>query len=276
MVMRGIRDKAAIVGIGQTIVVLQGGIDLSVAAVIGLAGVVGGNLISQFGQEVGITLTLIVAALVGIINGLGTIGLRLPPLIMTLATSAIIDGALRIYNSGNPVSAQSPLLQRLALDDTWGIPNSALLALAIAIVMMVILHGTAFGRSIYAIGVNPQVAYLSGIPVGFTQLATYAISSVTAAIVGLLLLGQTGYSFQDMGTPYLLQSIAVVVLGGTSILGGRGKLVGTLAAALFMIILTSWLQALRVSEAFRLVAQGLLLLLLLIAYGLTNESSESR
>ena len=262
----------AIIGIGQTMVVLMSGIDLSVAAVIGLAGVVGGNLISQHGQVVGILLTLAFVFVVGMLNGLGVVLLRLPPLVMTLAASAIIDGGLRVYNSGNPVSGKSPFLEQLALGSTWRIPNTAIAALVIAGLGMILLHLSRYGRGVYAIGVNARASLLSGVPVDLTQVVTYGLCSLTAGIVGLLLLGQTGYSFQDMGTPYLLQSIAIVVIGGTSILGGRGKLIGTLGGALVMIVLVSWLQALRTTDAERQMIQGTLILGLLIAYAFTDET----
>ena len=191
----------AIVGIGQTFVVLMGGIDLSVAAVIGLAGVVGGNLISQHGQVAGILMTLAIVFAVGMLNGLGVVLLRLPPLVMTLAASAIIDGSLRVYNSGNPVSGKSPFLERLALGSTWKIPNTAIAALVIAGLGMILLHLTSYGRGVYAIGVNARASLLAGVPIDVTQVITYGICSLSAGIVGLILLGQTGYSFQDMGRP---------------------------------------------------------------------------
>ena len=261
----------AIVGIGQTFVVLMGGIDLSVAAVIGLAGVVGGNLISQHGQVAGILMTLAIVFAVGMLNGLGVVLLRLPPLVMTLGLSHhrwLVTG----LQLGQPGERQITLPERLALGSTWKIPNTAIAALVIAGLGMILLHLTSYGRGVYAIGVNARASLLAGVPVDVTQVITYGICSLSAGIVGLILLGQTGYSFQDMGTPYLLQSIAVVVIGGTSILGGRGKLIGTLGGAMVMVVLVSWLTALRTTDAERQMIQGTLILILLIAYAFTDET----
>ena len=132
------------------------------------------------------------------------------------------------------------------------------------------LHRTAYGRAIYAIGNNPRAALLSGVPIGLTQVATYALCSVFAAVTGLLILGRTGYSSKTAGDPYLLMSIAAVVIGGTSILGGRGKYIGTIGGALVLTVLINVLTVENISEAGRMMIQGLLILILLIAYATTE------
>lgn len=260
-----------IVAAGQTLVVLMGGIDLSVAAVVTMAGVIGGNLITQIGEPAGIVLTLVLAAIVGVGNGLGVVLLRLPPLVMTLASLSIIQGVLLVYNAGKPVSGESPFLNYWALGTLLGVPTPVWLLGVLTVLSIILLHRTAFGRAIYAIGNNPRAALLSGIPAGAVQIATYGLCSTFAGITGLLLLGRTGYSSKTAGDPYLLMSIAAVVIGGTSILGGRGKFIGTIGGALLLTVLVNVLTVENMPEAGRMIIQGGLILVLLIAYASSDQ-----
>ena len=260
-----------IVAAGQTLVVLMGGIDLSVAAVVTMAGVVGGNLLTTMGEAPGILLTLAICALVGVANGLGVVYLRLPPLVMTLASLSVIQGVLLVYNAGKPVSGKSEFLTFWALGNVWRIPTPVVALAIISVVCIVLLQRTAYGRAIYAIGNNPRAALLSGVPVNATQVATYALCSLLAGIAGLLVLGRTGYSSKTAGDPFLLMSIAAVVVGGTSILGGRGKFIGTIGGALVLTILVNVLTVESIPEAGRMIVQGALILVLLIAYAYTEQ-----
>jgi ribose transport system permease protein len=260
-----------IVAVGQTLVILMGGIDLSVAAVVTMAGVIGGNMMTQIGEPGGIIVTLLLTAIVGVANGLGVVLLRLPPLVMTLASLNIIQGVLLVYNAGKPVSGESPFLSYWALGNWLGVPTPVWLLGILTVLSIILLQRTAFGRSIYAIGNNPRAALLSGVPAGLIQIATYALCSVFAGITGLLLLGRTGYSSKTAGDPYLLMSIAAVVIGGTSILGGRGKLIGTIGGALLLTVLVNVLTVENIPEAGRMMVQGALILVLLIAYASSDQ-----
>jgi ribose transport system permease protein len=260
-----------IVAAGQTLVVLMGGIDLSVAAVVTMAGVVGGNLLTQVGEAGGIVLTLVICALVGVANGIGVVTLRLPPLVMTLASLNVIQGVLLVYNAGKPVSGKSDFLNYWALGALLGIPTPVWALAVISVVCAVLLYGTPYGRGVYAIGNNPRAALLSGVPVGRVQIVTYALCSLLAGVAGLLILGRTGYSSKTAGDPYLLMSIAAVVIGGTSILGGRGKFIGTIGGALVLTILVNVLTVENIPEAGRMIVQGALILILLIAYAYSEQ-----
>jgi ribose transport system permease protein len=141
----------------------------------------------------------------------------------------------------------------------------------VSVISIVLLHFTAYGRAIYAIGNNPRAALLSGIPIGLVQIVTYALCSLCAGITGLLLLGRTGYSSKTAGDPYLLMSIAAVVIGGTSILGGRGKFIGAIGGALVLTILVNVLTVENISEAGRMIVQGGLILALLVAYAYSEQ-----
>jgi ribose transport system permease protein len=261
-----------IVAIGQSLVVLTGGIDLSVPGTIGLAGVVGGVLITDLGEAGGIALTLLIVCLVGLLNGLGVVVLGLPPLVMTLASFSIIQGGLLIYNAGNPVSGKSDLLTRLANDSLGDIPMPVVIAAIIVALGVFLLRRTSYGRGVFAVGNNPLAARLSGVPVALVQVTTYILCSLCAGIAGLLLLGWTGYSFLTMGDPYLLTSIAAVVVGGTSILGGRGSLIGTVLGALLLNILVNILVVEQIPEAGRIMIQGALILLLLVVYSIADDT----
>lgn len=260
-----------IVAAGQTLVILMGGIDLSVAAVVTMAGVVGGNLITTMGETGGILTTLVISALIGVLNGIGIVTLRLPPLVMTLASLNVIQGVLLVYNAGKPVSGKSDFLNFWALGSILRVPTPVWLLGAITLIAIVLLQRTPFGRGIYAIGNNPRAALLSGIPTGLVQIATYALCSVLAGVSGLLLLGRTGYSSKTAGDPYLLMSIAAVVVGGTSILGGRGKVIGTIGGALVLTILVNVLTVENIPESGRMIIQGSLILILLIAYSTADQ-----
>jgi ribose transport system permease protein len=266
-----VAEFLGIVAAGQTLVVLMGGIDLSVAAVVTMTGVIGGHLITQIGEAAGIVLTLLIAALVGVVNGLGVVALRLPPLVMTLASLSVIQGVLLVYNAGKPVSGESEFLSYWALGTLLGLPTPVWVLSGLTLICLVLLHRTAYGRAIYAIGNNPRAALLSGVPIGLTQIATYALCSVFAGITGLLILGRTGYSSKSAGDPYLLMSIAAVVIGGTSILGGRGKFIGTIGGALVLTVLINLLTVENISEAGRMMIQGALILVLLIAYARAEQ-----
>ena len=256
---------SAIVAAGQTLVVLMGGIDLSVAAVVTMAGVIGGNLITQIGEPGGIIVTLILAAMVGVSNGLGVVLLRLPPLVMTLASLSVIQGVLLVYNAGKPVSGESDVSELLGawqparFQPRFGCsPRSQS------------LHRAAPQDRLWPRHLRDRQQPARGAPlrhaVGLTQIATYALCSVFAGITGLLILGRTGYSSKTAGDPYLLMSIAAVVIGGTSILGGRGKLIGTIGGALVLTVLINVLTVENIPEAGRMIIQGGLILILLIAY----------
>ncbi len=261
-----------IVAAGQTMVILMGGIDLSVAAVVTMTGVVAGNLMTTgLGQAGGILVTLLVAILIGVFNGLGVTILRLPPLVMTLATLSIIQGVLLVYNAGKPISGKSPFLEHWAKDKLLGVPAAFWVLIAVTLVCVVLLHFTSYGRGIYAIGNNPRAAFISGVPTTAIQIATYALCSFFAAITGLLILGRTGYSSKTAGDPYMLMSIAAVVIGGTSIIGGRGKIIGTIGGALVLTILLNLLTVENIAESVRMMIQGGLILALLIAYAVTED-----
>lgn len=255
-----------IVAIGQTLVVIMGGIDLSVSGVVALSAVVCAEVTASNGPVMGILVSLIMCALMGTFNALGITILKIPPMVMTLASGTILSGGLLIYTNGAPKSASIPLLSWLAKGTVGFIPASFLLWILLTLFGVWIAHGTVTGRYAFALGSGVPSSRASGVSVVKTSVVLYTLCSVLAGIAGLVLLGFTGTSSLTMGTSYQLLSIAAVVLGGTSILGGSGHAGGTVAGTLLLTVLTAVLTSLNLGEALRQVTLGAIIIILLIAY----------
>lgn len=263
-----------IVAAGQTLVVMMGGIDLSVSGVLALGAVVCAQLISanNVNPAIAVVIALVVCVSIGLVNAFGIVRLGLPPLVMTLAVLTIIQGSLLIYTSGSPKSANVPFLGALSSGSTADIPNAFWVWVVVSVLGVWLLNFSRFGRYVYAIGVNPVAARLSGVNVYLTTYLMYATCSLFAGIAGILLFGYTGNSYLTMGDPYLLGSIAAVVLGGTSILGGRGQFVGTIGGALLLTVLNSVLPVWNIPQAGRQILEGALIIILLLVYARERTS----
>lgn len=255
-----------IVAVGQCVVVMMSGIDLSVSGVVALSAVVCAQLAPDTGGAVAIVVAVLASAVVGLANALGVCWLRVPPMVMTLATGTILAGGLLVYTDGSPRSATLGLLDDLANGSLAGIPMSFVLWLAITAGCTWLVHLSRSGRYLLALGLNVRASRASGVPIAATTILAYLTSAVLAGVAGLVLLGFTGTSSLTMGNPYQLLSIAAVVLGGTSILGGRGHVLGTVAGALLLTVLSAVLVAWNLSEGLRQVTLGLLIIALLLAY----------
>lgn len=266
---------AAILGIvaaGQNLVILGGreGIDLSVGAMISLGAVLAGNVMD--GQNTAIPLALLAAAgipfLIGLINGCGITLLRIPPLVMTLGMTAVIQGALVVYSQGVPSGNAAPILSAFVNRPfLLGIPGILFAWAAIAAIMLFMLRRTGFGFSVYAIGANERAAALTGIRVTLVRILIYGLSGFFAGLTGLFVIGYTGTSFISVGNQYVLPSIIAVVIGGTSLAGGSGGYLGTVAGAVVLTLLQSVLITLNLDVWARQVIFGLTLLALLTLYG---------
>jgi ribose transport system permease protein len=212
-----------------------------------------------------IALALLVAAGIGAINGLGVGYLGLPPLIMTLAMATILQGLLILIagGSGSAISVTNASLDWIGSTHVLTISVSIILWAIVAAVCLFWLHGTRSGSLIFAIGANPVVSRLSGVPIRRLTLAIYVISGFCAGLAGLLLLSMNGQGYVGIGDPYLLSSIAAVVLGGTSILGGQGTYLGTIAGAVLLVTMTALITVVNASEGWRSVILGCLILAML-------------
>jgi len=262
----------AIVAAGQGLVVLSGqeGIDLSLGGVMSLAALLAGNVMR--GQDAGIPLAIATAVasglLAGAINGIGVTLLRIPPLVMTLGSAGVIVGLLVVLTQGQSSGSAAPALVRFTTQSTGiGIPGVLVFWALLMLTVHGLLRHTRFGINLYAIGANSTAASLCGVSVRLTRIAAYAVAGGLAAIGGVVLLGYSGTVFVGGGEQYVLPSVIAVVVGGTSLAGGRGNYFGTSIGAVFLTLLTALLTTLEIGPAQRQVAFGIALIGFLVIYG---------
>ena len=206
--------------------------------------------------------------LVGLINGLGVAWLRVPSMIFTLGMNAVLQGLVVLYTGGAaPASHATRLMSIMAVERTFGVPNSLFVWVAVSILTVFLLRATQFGRYIYAVGNRERAAYLSGVPTRVVIVACFALSGLTAALAGIMLTGYSTKAYQGMGDAYLLPAIAAIVLGGTNVLGGTGQYTGTVVGVILIVLLQSILSVLQMPEAGRQVIYGGVLVTMLLIYG---------
>jgi ribose transport system permease protein len=216
--------------------------------------------------ELAIPLGLVVGVVVGAFNGIGVAYLRLPSMILTLATNAVLLGLAVIYTGGfAPQTKASPLMRALGKDSSIAnVPNVLWVWLAASVLIILLLRETPFGRKVYAIGNGERATYLSGIRTTRVIMACFVICGLTSALGGVLLAGRLDQSYQGMGDEYLLPAVAAVVLGGTNILGGRGSYLGTVGGVLVISLLTSMLSVMQMPEASRRIIYGIVIISMLL------------
>ena len=245
----------ALVATGQTIVLLIGGLDLSVGSVLTLSLVLGAGLAggSDDNAALAAVTCLGVGAGIGTFNGLVIVGLRIPPLITTIATSIAVQGVAWVYTGGAPTGQMPPVIKYIANGRVGMVPVADIVMILTLVAFFLLLSRTVFGRQIYAIGANPRAAALTGIRVDLMTVAVYALSGLLAAAGGLLLGGYIAVGSLDAGETVVLNSIAVVLIGGTSFAGGQGGVVGTFIGVAILAVLTALLIQLGVPIALRSV-----------------------
>ena len=253
-----IRQNAftAILAAGMTFVILTAGIDLSVGSVVGLAGMVCASVMVQgSGVVLGVLCGIGIGTATGMLNGAAITTLRVPPFVVTLAMMLIVRGAAYKLTDARTISGLPASFGALSS----GIA-SATLMLAIFVVSWLLLVRTPFGRHVYAVGGNVEAAWLSGVRVGWIQFAVYTLSGLAAGIAGVLVASRLNAGYPRAGEFYELDAIAAVVVGGTSLFGGRGSIWGTLAGAFFIGVLNNGLNLFRVSPYDQLIVKGAVLL----------------
>ena len=255
-----------IVALGQTLVVITGGIDLSVAWMMTIGAYMVSNLVNSSNANLvwGIPLMLVVTFGLGALNGFCISCLRVPAIVMTLGMNIILQGALVALTKGSPGQSAPPLLLTLGQKNLFGIPYLVIIWIVMTVVVMLALFKMKYGRKLFAIGNNATVAKYSGIRVDNTIILSYAISGMTAGIAGALLAGKVGSCYLAMGDTYQFQSIAAVAIGGTSMLGGKGNYLGTVAGSLTITILLGILVALNLPFGVQTMAYGLIVLISVI------------
>jgi ribose transport system permease protein len=254
----------------QTLTMLTGGIDLSVGAVASMAGFVTATLVhSPGGVPFAIAVAVTVALLAGLINGIGVGVFRVHPLIMTLGMSFVVLGLSNVWQLETiQTGAGVPdVLRTLGSGTVFGIvPNSLVVFIPLVLLILLGLRRTGFGRLLYAIGDNPVAARLSGARSWQVLTVLYVISALLAAIAGLLISGLTNTASVSLADTSLLPSVAAAVIGGTSILGGRGGYSGTIVGALILTVLTALLTVLGLPEPTRQVLFGSIIVAVAAAY----------
>ena len=259
-----------IVGLGQMMVITTGpgNVDLSIPATITLSGVVAMKVMDEDTgrMAIGIVAALGAATIVGIFN-YGIIRLlRIPPIIATLSSSFLILSTAISYGRGIRIKPPEPLAE-FATARLAGIPIMTFAVLAVSIGMALVLSRTVYGRSVLAVGQNSRAAWLAGLNVDRTRFLTYVLSAFLAGVCGILLSGFSRGAALNMGEDFLLASIATVVIGGTSVAGGRANVPGIWGAALFMYLLVTMLNTFGASAGIRLILTGVMIIGVIVAAG---------
>lgn len=267
-----IASLLAVASIGQTLVVILGGIDLSIPFVIGFANVVAAQLYGN-GMNFGVVCLIVsvLAILIGALNGLISRGLNIHPLIVTLGIGMIVQGAVLLWTGGFPSgSAPEAVSNFVSIGGSIGplpVPAVVPCVAVLALLVTVVLARTPCGRRLYAVGSNPEAAPLALIDPVRMWTITYAASAFFAAVAGVLLLGFTGSAYGDVGQPYLFQTIAAVVVGGAALVGGRGNYFGTIAGVLVLTEINTLLIGLGFQPSTVQAALGFVIVLLVSLYG---------
>lgn len=266
-----------LLALGATLVILLGHIDLSIPWILGGAAIVSTSLAGTGDPlltAIAIPVALLFGALVGIINGVGVAILRIPSMVWTLAINSMLLGVAVLNTGGfNPKGEASETMIWLATGKLAGIPAAFIVWMAVAGAMALLLKRSGFGRYLSSIGYNEKATFLSGVSTPSVIFAAFAIAGVCSAFGGVLLAGYANQAYQSMGDPFLLPTIAAVVIGGTSILGGRGSLVGTIGGVLFITLLTSILSVMQISDAWRNIIFGVIILAMLLLQTLRKKAA---
>ena len=252
----------AVIAVGMTVVILTGGIDLSVGAVMALSGTLAAGLMAGgLNGVLALLVCLLVGSGFGLANGSFVAITRMPPIIVTLATMGIARGLALIYTGGYPISGLPAWVGFIGGGKIAGIETPILIAALVYVAAWVLLERTPFGRYIFAIGGNEQATRLSGVRVARYKLLAYVISGLTAAIAGMVLTSRLMSGQPGAGEGFELDAIAAVVLGGTSIMGGRGSIIGTLLGALLLGVLNNGLNMVGTDPYIQSVVKGAIILL---------------
>jgi ribose transport system permease protein len=254
------RDLAqvGILAVGESLVILTGGIDLSVGALAGLAGIFAAffNVNEGLPGWLSIIITVVICAAIGFWHGTMVTRLKVPPFVITLVTFTVAQGLALAITSGLPINGIDPIFSDLSSFYIQEVPVPALFFVGAVLVAWFVMERTYIGRQIYAVGGNKEAARLAGIPVARRITSAYVASSVLAAVVGVLEIGRLNVADPSVGPGWELIAIAAAVVGGASLFGGEGRIVGVAAGAILLEIIANGLLALHVSPYYQQVVQG--------------------
>lgn len=253
----------AVVTIGMTYVVIGGGFDLSVGSVVALSGCIAAEVLLKYGVLASVVAGALSGVVVGVVNGLVIAKLRVSPFIATLGTMILVRGIVLLLTQGAPVAGDDGLgevFATLGSGSALGLPILVWVAGVLAILFSWVLHRTAYGTRVFAVGGNREAAFLSGLPVQGITVSLYAICGLTAGIAGILLAARLQSGQPSAGEFYELTSIAAVVLGGAALQGGEGRLYKSMIGVLIMVILANALNLLEVDSYWQRVAIGIVII----------------
>ncbi|HEU5030476.1 MAG TPA: ABC transporter permease [Spirillospora sp.] len=252
---------AALLAVGQTYVIILAEIDLSVGAALGFTAVVTAQTLRDHGLVAGVAAGVAAGAAIGLVNGLLVTKTRMPSFIATLATMSVLSGLSLQLTKGNPVAVTDYDFQGIGQSRIAGVPVPVVIMLVVFAVAGYLLARTRFGRHVYATGDNTEAARLSGVRTDRVKILAFVISGVLAALAGFILTARLSTAEPTAGTGLELEAIAAVIIGGTSLAGGRGTLLGTLVGALVLGVIDNGMNLLDVSPFLQNVVKGLVILL---------------
>lgn len=257
-----------ILGIGMTYVLISGGIDLSVGSTMGLSAA-----LCVFCLNAGVPLPLALlaglatGAAAGLINAYFIVVLGFADFIATLGTLSLMRGIVELMTASSRLNSQDPGFMALAAGSVWGVPTAVIIAIVVALVAGVILARTTMGRAVYGVGLNPKSSFLAGVLVNRVRLSVFLVSGLCAGLAGILLASRLSSVHPAMGTGYELTAIAAAALGGASLAGGRGSVLGTALGALFLAVLQNTLSLMSVNAFWFQIITGVIIVLAVLLDG---------
>lgn len=264
--------------IGQAVVMLTGGLDLSIGPVMNLSSIV--SAVAMDGSNgniaLAVVLTLLAGGAVGLVNGLLVSKLRIAPLLATLAVGTIVQGIYYVWTEGQPKGNVAPAFRSIADDRLLGIPVALLVWLALWAIVAFVLYRTTWGKGLYATGANPRAAWLSGIATDRKVIGAYVIAGLCAAVAGMQLTAYSGTASVNAADSYTLMTVAAAVIGGVAFVGGVGGLAGPFAGVLVLVFLNTILDTLNVPSAVQFIAQGLILIVMMLVTRRLIRGTEGR
>jgi ribose transport system permease protein len=255
----------ACVALGMTLVIIAGGIDLSVGPTAAMSAVLAAALMAA-GVPIALAIpaAILFGAAAGAMNGMLVAFGGLQPFIVTLGTLSLYRACALIYTGGNPIFGIPPAFRTLFNSSVFGIPNPVVIVAVLALVVWIVLNKTPLGEYFLAVGGNEEASHIAGVPVAGTKIASYTISGGLAAVASLILVGRLGAADPTMGNLWELDAIAAAAIGGASLMGGKGSIVGTLLGAIILGSLRNGLTLLNVQAFYQLLATGIIILVAML------------
>ena len=266
-----------VIAVGMTFVIITGNIDLSVGGVVGLAAIVACDFAhpGEYPLIVPILVALGIGALVGLVNGIGIAYGHVPAFIMTLGTNTILRGIIMLYNNGKPVLDLSEQYQAIGSGYLGRIPIPVIILIAVLLLGWFVLNKTRFGRHVLAVGGNEQAARVYGINTKLVKITVYIMSGLFSAIAGMIISARVNAGSPTLGTGYENDAIAAAVIGGTSMIGGQGSMIGTIGGILIIGVMNNGLDLLNVSSYYQQVSKGVIIIAAVL-FDMLSKSRKSK